>query len=133
MNQSRNFDMELKEFIKASLVDINKAISESNVELTGTGAIINPKGVQINSDNSQAYGRQSYKDDLHKFKAVQKIEFDVAVYAQNDEKAGGGAKISIASIGIGADAEVKNMAKSESRLKFSIPVIYPEGDWEFGS
>jgi hypothetical protein len=120
--------MELKDFIKASLVDINKAISESNKSLEGTDAIINPKGVQINTENSQAYGRQTYKEKLHEFKAVHKIDFDVAVYAQNDKKAGGGAKISIASIGIGAEAEVKNMAKSESRLKFSIPIIYPEGD-----
>lgn len=119
--------MELKEFIKASLVQINQAISESNEQLEESGAVINPKGVQINSDNSQAYGRQSWKDEHHKYKVVQKIDFDVAVYAQNDETAGGGAKISIASIGIGAEAEVKNMNKSESRLKFSIPVIYPEG------
>jgi hypothetical protein len=54
-------NMDLKDFIKASLVEINIAISESNKELAETGAIINPKGVQINSENSQAYGRQKYK------------------------------------------------------------------------
>jgi len=123
--------MDLKDFIKATLVEINQAITESNAELQDTGAIINPKGIQINSDNSQAYGRQSPKTDHHRLKVVQKIDFDVAVFAQNDEKAGGGAKISIASIGIGADAEVKNSNKSESRIKFSVPVIYPEGNWEF--
>jgi len=125
--------MDLKDFIKASLVEINHAITESNEELKGTGAVINPKGIQINSESSQAYGRQSPKTDNHYLKVVHKIEFDVSVHAQNDEKAGGGAPISIASIGIGADAEVKNSKKSESRLKFSIPVIFPEGDWEFGS
>lgn len=125
--------MDLKDFIKASLVDINNAITESNEELKDTGAVINPKGIQINSESSQAYGRQSPKTDHHRFQVVQKIDFDVAVYAQNDEKAGGGAKISIASISIGADAEFKNTNKSESRLKFSIPVIYPEGSWEFKS
>lgn len=125
--------MDLKDFIKASLVEINQAITDSNEELKGTGAVINPKGVQINSENSQAYGRQSPKADHQYLKVVHKIDFDVAVYAQSDEKAGGGAKISIASIGIGADAEVKNSNKSESRLRFSVPVIYPEGEWEFKS
>jgi hypothetical protein len=65
--------------------------------------VINPSGVQINSENSQAYGRETYKDDLKKFRVVHKIDFDVAVYAQKDEKAGGGAKISIASIGSGEE------------------------------
>jgi ribosome-associated protein YbcJ (S4-like RNA binding protein) len=122
--------MELKEFIKESLVQINQAIEESNEELKDSEAIINPKGVQINSENSQAYGRQSYKSDHHDYKVVQKIDFDVAVYAENDQKAGGGAKISIASISIGANGEVNYTNKSESRLRFSIPVIYPEGKWE---
>jgi hypothetical protein len=61
---------------------------------------------------------------------VHKVEFDVAVYAQSDSSIGGGAKISIASIGIGANAEIKDSNKSESRLKFSVPVVYPEGDWK---
>jgi len=122
--------MELKEFIKASLVQINQAIEESNEELKDSEALINPSGVQINSDKSQAYGRQSHQAGHHELKTVQKIDFDVAVYAQDDQKTGGGAKISIASIGIGANTEVNFSNKSESRLKFTIPVIYPEGKWE---
>ncbi|MEJ1402550.1 MAG: hypothetical protein RPU61_03405 [Candidatus Sedimenticola sp. (ex Thyasira tokunagai)] len=119
--------MELKEFIKQSLVQINQAIEESNEELKNSAAVINPGCIQINSENSQAYGRQSSKAIHEDNKVVHKVGFDVAVYAQDDQKAGGGAKISIASIGLGADAEVKHSNKSESRLRFSIPVIYPEG------
>jgi hypothetical protein len=120
--------MELKEFIKESLIQISKAIEESNEELKDTDAAINPGCIQINSENSQAYGRQSYKAEHDELKVVHKIDFDVAVYAQDDQKAGGGAKISIASISMGTDAEVKYSNKSESRLRFSIPVIYPESD-----
>lgn len=118
--------MELKEFIKESLVQINLAIEESNKELKNSTAIINPSNIQVNTDGSQAFGRESSKL-IHKNKrVVQKIDFDVAVYAQDDKTASGGAKISIASIGIGGDAEIRNSNKSESRLKFSIPVIYPD-------
>lgn len=56
------------------------------------------------------------------------MDFDVAVYVEEDQKAGGGAKISIASIGIGGEAQIQSTNKSESRLRFSIPVIYPVGD-----
>lgn len=119
--------MELKEFIKESLVQINLAIDESNEALKDSEAIINPAGVQINSDSSQAYGRQSPDTRHHENKVVHKVDFDVAVSVNDDQKAGGGAKISIASIGIGANAEVKYSNKSESRIKFSVPIIYPEG------
>ena len=119
--------MELKDFIKTSLTEICRAIEEANKELADSEAIINPGCIQINSDESQAYGRQSNKAVHEERKVVQKVDFDVAVYAQEGEKAGGGAKISIASIGIGANAEVTSASKSETRLKFSVPVIYPEG------
>jgi hypothetical protein len=119
--------MELKDFIKSSLIEICQAIEEANKELEDSEAIINPGCIQINSEGSQAYGRQSNKAIHEERKLVQKIDFDVAVYAQEGEKAGGGAKISIASIGFGANAEVSSANKSETRLRFSIPVIYPEG------
>jgi hypothetical protein len=120
--------VELKDFIKESLVQINQAIEESNEALKDSDAIINPGCIQINSENSQAYGRQSYKAEHDELRVVQKVDFDVAVYAQDDQKAGGGAKISIASISLGADAEVKYSSKSVSRLVFSIPVVYPESN-----
>jgi hypothetical protein len=121
--------MELKEFIKASLVQINEAIQESNDQLRDLKicGIVNPVGVQINSENSQVYGRQSNRQEHLDRKVVHKIDFDVAVHAQEDTTTGGNAKISIASIGFGGNAERTQSGKSESRLKFSIPVIYPQG------
>ena len=119
--------MELKDFIKESLVQINLAIEESNKELEHSTAVINPAGIQINSENSQAYGRESNNPEHKNTKVVHKIDFDVAVQAQDDTKFNGGAKISIASIGIGIGGEEKNSNKTESRLRFSIPVIYAEG------
>lgn len=118
--------MELKDFIKESLVQINLAIEESNEELKDSDAVINPGGIQVNSDGYQAFGRETHVMAKKNFRVVQKIDFDVAVYAQDDTSKGVGAKISIASIGIGADGKEVKTNKSESRLKFSIPVIYPE-------
>ncbi|WP_077753600.1 hypothetical protein [Shewanella psychrophila] len=119
--------MELKDFIKTSITEICFAIEEANKELADSEAIVNPGSIQVNSEESQAYGRQSTKAVHEERKLVQKIDFDIAVQAQEGEKAGGGAKISIASIGIGASAETTSQSKSESRLKFSIPIIYPQG------
>lgn len=117
--------MELKDFIKESLVQVNLAIEESNKELKDSTAVINPNNFVVYSEGSQVYGRKS-TDLKHQAKVVHKIEFDVAVYAESDEQKSGGAKISIASIGLGVKAQEGTSNKSESRLKFSIPVIYPE-------
>ena len=121
--------MELKEFIKLSLLEICGAIKESNEELKKEqiNATVNPFGVQVNSQNSQAYARYSANPEHADLRVVHKVDFDVSVVSQVDSTKDCGAKISIASIGIGAGKENKEKNKSETRLQFSIPVAYPEG------
>lgn len=121
--------MDLKEFIKETIVQVTEAIIESNEELKVKGAIVNPGKIKVNSDSSQAYGRESRQIE-HQSRIVQKLEFDVAVVAQDEKSAGAGAKISVMSLKLGADGEVNYTNKSESRIKFAIPIIYPEGNTE---
>ncbi|MEQ3659871.1 MAG: hypothetical protein ABNH21_13065 [Glaciecola sp.] len=121
--------MELKEFVKESIKQISEALIECNVELKDKGVVINPKSVQVNTDSSQAYGRIS-TEIRHQSKVVQKIEFDVAVSTSKDQAANAGAKISVMSLSLGAEGDVNYGNKSESRLKFSVPIIYSEGDSE---
>lgn len=119
--------MELKEFIKQSITQISEALIETNDELQAKGVVVNPGGVQVNSDTSQAYGRTSILSK-HQNEVVQKIDFDIAVTVQDEQKAGAGAKISVLSLKLGADGSVNYSNKSESRIKFIVPIIYPEGD-----
>ena len=119
--------MDLKDFVKESLVQISKGISEANVELAGTGSMINPLHVSINTDKSQAYGRTgkpAYDPD-GSTRVVEKVDFDVAVVAEAGEQKKAGIKLSIASIGLGADGQSNTKDKSESRIKFTIPVVFP--------
>ncbi|WP_415904026.1 hypothetical protein ACMXYW_10575 [Neptuniibacter sp. QD48_55] len=118
--------MDLKDFIKQSIVQVTEAIVESNAELKGTGAVVNPGKIQVNSDSSQAYGRESSKL-VHDSRVVHKLDFDVAVVAEDEQSAEAGAKISVMSLKIGADGGVNYTNRSESRIKFSVPLIYPEG------
>jgi len=119
--------MDLKEFIKESIVQVTEAIIESNEELKDKNAVVNPGRIQVNSDSSQAYGRES-SNITHQSRIVQKIDFDVAVVVQDEQSAGAGAKISVMSLKLGADGEVNYTNKSESRIKFAVPIIYPEGN-----
>lgn len=118
--------MDLKDFVKESLVQISKGISEANEELKDTGAMINPLHVTINTDKSQAYGRTGKPayDSAGSSRVVEKVEFDVAVVAEAGEQTKAGIKLSIASIGLGADGQSNTKDKSESRIKFTIPVVF---------
>ena len=119
--------MELKDFIKVSLTEICKAIEEANEELASSSAVINPKGVRVNSENSKSYGREDEAEKFDKNRVVHKVDFDVAVNATEGESSGKNGKISIATFGIGGKKETSSSNSSVSKLSFSIPVIYPEG------
>ncbi|AUG01405.1 hypothetical protein CXQ81_12585 [Pseudomonas sp. 09C 129] len=120
--------MELKDFIKNSLCQIAEAILDANEELKGTDAVVNPTRMQTNSNNSQAYGRTVKADDntyLSKTRIVEKVEFDVSVTTDAESQVNGGIKISIASVSVKGGGESSDKAGSESRIKFSIPMVFP--------
>jgi hypothetical protein len=120
--------MELKDFIKSSLCQIAEAILDANEELNGTDAVVNPTRMQTHTNNSQAYGRTVKDGDdtyLSKTRIVEKVEFDVSVTTDAETQANGGVKISIASVSLKAGGQSNDKAGSESRIKFSIPMVFP--------
>ncbi len=118
--------MDLKDFVKESLVQISYGINDANSELSGTGAIINPLNVIVNSENSQAYGRTGQPHSPHEnSRVVERVEFDVAVVAGQGEQTNGGIKLAIATIGLGVGGQSDKSNRSESRIKFTIPVVFP--------
>jgi hypothetical protein len=121
--------LDLKEFIKESLVQISGAITEANEDLKGSGAMINPLHVTVSTNPSQAYGRTGTEMHVgNESRVVEKVEFDVAVYAEEGSQTKAGFKLSVVSIGLGASGQSNNKDKSESRIKFCIPVVYPGVD-----
>lgn len=119
--------MELKSFIKETLVQVAHGIIEANEELKDTDAHVNPNSVQAYSNEAKAYGRIN-KDFKESLPLVELIEFDVAVQADSGTKTGGGIKISIASIGIGSEGSSEKSTAHDSRIKFSIPMVYPHSN-----
>ncbi len=70
------------------------------------------------------YGRVSTTADENR-PLVHLVEFDMAIQAQRGTEAGGGVKLSIASIGIGGDTKTRDSQGTQLRLKFSIPIFCP--------
>lgn len=118
--------MDLKDFVKSSLSQVAEGIIEANNALKDTDAIVNPAEIVVNSDNSQAYGRTKrpeLKEDPTR--VVEKVEFDVAVTVQEGESTNAGIKVSVMSIGLGAGGESSLTQGSQSRIKFTVPMVFP--------
>jgi hypothetical protein len=117
--------MELQEFIQQTLVQIAKGISEANLKLADIGATANPKNFSILPTAVHSHGYCTPESKGYKY--AQLIEFDVAVYALEGKEKSGGIGIAVASIGLGGKAKSESSTSSESHIKFSIPMLFPEG------
>lgn len=110
--------MELKEFITNALTDITSAIKDCQQNIDN-GATFAPTNTKADNRISTTNG------DL----TVSEIVFDVAVSAssENSDGVSGGGGINVLSLNFGAKAssEDKAVEAITSRIKFSIPVIYP--------
>lgn len=113
--------MELKEFIVNVLTDITEAIKECQRNVDN-GAIFAPTNTKADNKINTSNG------DL----AVSEIVFDVAVTAssENTDGVSGGGGINVLSLNFGVKGsnEDKTVEATTSRIKFSIPLIYPPTD-----
>jgi len=104
--------MELKEFIATTLGEIQEgvqtAINETmNNNLNGA---INPSWG----------GTQGMNTSL-----IQNIQFDIAVTASDEDKAGVKGGIKVVGVTLGGEDLSKTTTSKVSRIQFSIPVIPP--------
>lgn len=121
--------MELREFIKSSLVEISRGVLDASTELEDTNAIVSPENFQVNSDSSQAFGRtktgSNAMDPTNGTRIVHKVDFDIAVLVDESDKTKAGIKISVMSIGLSGGGESTTKSGSTSRIKFSVPIVMP--------
>lgn len=118
--------MELKDFIRESLVQISQGIEEANEVLKDSTAMVNPNNVYVNSGDRQNYGRL---DEAQKYnRIVEVVEFDVAVTARDENEAGGRFGIKVGVIELGANGKQTESNKAESRIKFKVPMVFPSAN-----
>ena len=108
--------MELKEFIKTAIADITGAVSELQQELKN-GAIVNPTFPSGQQGSHLLVG-----DEV---RAIEKLNFDIAVTATEKTELNGKAKAGISVFGAKVGAENTEKIENLSRLTFSIPLILP--------
>jgi 1-aminocyclopropane-1-carboxylate deaminase/D-cysteine desulfhydrase-like pyridoxal-dependent ACC family enzyme len=118
--------MNLQQFITETLVQISKGIEGADKQLADSSAIVNPRHVAAEPKLDSAYGFLIEEHEVRNHRAiVQKIDFDVALHASTSTEAAGKVGLLVAGIGIGTKASSEHGDKSESRIKFSIPMVLP--------
>lgn len=103
--------MELKQFIKQTLVDIIDGISEAQNEINN--------GIIIPSVNEESFSNVETG-----FTSYQKIGFEVSVNVV--ESQGGEAKLSVVAAVIGGHmkGDISNVFGHTAKLNFSVPVKF---------
>ena len=115
LNNIKNMD--LKEFITETLVQITEGVQSAQEKIKNTGCLINPEGFHQGENLKHGYNG--------KYRHVQKVKMSIAVNViENSEtKAGLGVVTTILSAGLSNKAGETNT--STNKVEFDIPISLP--------
>lgn len=112
--------MDIKDFIKETMVQIVEGVEGINEALETKGAYIASKQVVGEGVNVKVEKDKTTRN-------LVKVEFDLAVTVTNIEDNKIGTGLSIASLfSLGATSEGKNTNQEVSRIKFALPLALPD-------
>ena len=120
--------MDLKRFIKETLVQIAQGIEDADEALKGSSAIINPRnvtGASSGTDDSKVYGYVVDEKQGTYRQAVQSINFDVAVSVAQGTETKGGVGLMVGAIALGSHGKSDASNSSQSRIQFKVPMVLP--------
>ncbi len=112
--------MELKEFIKETLVQISMGVLEAQNELKDTGCIINPLGFQTSSGNPII--KNGVSND---YRLIQQIKMSVAVNVTEQSGSKQGIGIVASIIQAGSNQAQEDINSKTNRIEFEIPISLP--------
>lgn len=111
--------MELKDFIKKVIKDINLSITElqDEKELYESGLIINP-----------SLSRDGYIDCKKGQRKISIIEFNIGITEISNDTAKGGIGVVTGFLSGGASKEHKKENQALSSIRFDVPIALPVSD-----
>lgn len=119
--------MNLQNFVTESIVQIVRGIEAASEALKDSTAVVSPKNVQpSDTERTHLFGYLIEPESHSTYRtAVQRIDFDVAVYAEEGTETKGGIGLMVGTIGLGSQGKSDKSHSSESRIKFAVPIILP--------
>lgn len=113
--------MDLKDFVKETLVQISTGVKDSQDEIRKLGGSANPASRTSPSSTNQVHLTQ-----LENGQGVYLIDFDVAVNVSEESGVEAGAKLSVASVfSIGGSGTTGSSSTSTNRISFKVPLALP--------
>ena len=113
--------MELKEFVRSTLVQIVDGVNDAREEIEKKGGSVNPVGGSF--DQPSLAGRQwSFADG-----ATEIVNFDVALTQEDAKESKGGIGVFLGGVGLGAQGKSDSSSSSLSRIQFQVPLLLPKG------
>lgn len=112
--------MELKDFVKETLIQIVQGISEAQDALADTDCAINPCETK-NGDYATAYIK-------NKSRIVQDVDFNIALTSSTNSENKTGVGVLLGSIGLGGNQTSTDGNTSNTNISFSVPVVFPSVD-----
>jgi hypothetical protein len=110
--------MNLQEFVRDSIFQIVAGIADAREACVKYDVIIGSDGVYGYTAAAQII------TDEHN-RTVSQVEFDIAL-AQGDSKdTKGGIGVFLGTVGVGSQGASHGEKSTHSRLKFSVPVVFP--------
>ena len=111
--------MDLREFVRETLVQIVEGVVDARDPIVEKGGDINPVGGHFDQTN---LGARQWDWDRG---AAEVVEFDLALTTSDKEDAKAGIGVFLGGIGIGSKISGENAYSSMTRVKFSVPLLLP--------
>ena len=111
--------MDLEDFVAQSLTSLIRGVQKAQDELANSEAVINPEGT------AQRIALQEYTTPPR----FPEIEFEVGVVVSKAAGGKAGFKVSVPSFSLDAGADGSHSTAVTNRLRFSIPVMLPPGQF----
>lgn len=113
--------MDLEQFVSISLGQIIRGIAKAQEEAKDTNAWINPGGSGFPQHGPSVSTGGMYSPSVY----IRDVEFDVAVTATHSKGGDAAAALRVWAIELGAKGRAVAEHSAASRIKFSIPVVWP--------
>ncbi|WP_449369842.1 hypothetical protein [Thiomonas sp.] len=110
--------MNLQEFIKTALAEIVAGVAEARTEG-------NKHGATIGSNRVYGHLKEAGIITDNNGRPVTTVEFDIALAEANATDTKGGIGVFLGSVGLGSQGASHGESSSNSRIKFSVPIIFP--------
>lgn len=118
--------MDLQVFVREALVQVTKGVIEADAALREVGGLVNPHGVYYGGTPGTQQSHVSWDPEgKSRHLLAQVVEFDIAVYVSEEQTKGAGGGLRISILRAGGHVEAGTASGSESRLRFSVPLVMP--------